>query len=80
MNQSHPHHPLAELVSLMRHDEGARSCTTREQDCTFIRSRPRQAPSLRHNRRNDCCSRLIQVSELVSVYGPRNIADHSADS
>ena len=37
MNQSQVHHPSAELVTLMRLEEGARSCTTREQARAFIR-------------------------------------------
>ena len=37
MNQSHAHHPSADLVNLMRLEEGARSCTTREQALALIR-------------------------------------------
>ncbi len=37
MNHSQAHHPSAELVTLMRLEEGARSCTTREQARAFIR-------------------------------------------
>ena len=37
MNQSHAHHPSADLVNLMRLGEGARSCTTREQARALIR-------------------------------------------
>ena len=37
MNQSHAHHPSADLVNLMRLEEGARSCTTREQARALIR-------------------------------------------
>ena len=36
MHQSQAHHPAAELVTLMRLEEGARSCTTREQARAFI--------------------------------------------
>jgi hypothetical protein len=37
MNQSRPWHPSAELVTLLRLEEGARQCTTREQARAFIR-------------------------------------------
>tara|TARA_B100000073_G_scaffold211611_1_gene175846 strand:- start:96 stop:272 length:177 start_codon:yes stop_codon:yes gene_type:complete len=37
MNQSHGHYLSADLVNLMRLEEGARSCTTREQARAFIR-------------------------------------------
>ena len=37
MNQSNTHHPSSELVNLMRLEEGARSCTTREQARALIR-------------------------------------------
>ena len=37
MNQSHAHHPSADLVNLTRLEEGARSCTTREQALAFSR-------------------------------------------
>ena len=37
MNQGKARHPSAELVTLMRLEEGARSCTTREQARALIR-------------------------------------------
>ena len=37
MNQANARRPSAELVTLMRLEEGARSCTTREQARAFIR-------------------------------------------
>ena len=37
MNQFHGQHPAAELVNLMRLEEGARSCTTRDQARAIIR-------------------------------------------
>ncbi|KZR87546.1 hypothetical protein SynBIOSE41_04367 [Synechococcus sp. BIOS-E4-1] len=37
MNQFHDQHPAAELVNLMRLEEGARSCTTRDQARAIIR-------------------------------------------
>ena len=37
MNQSRPWHPSAELVTLLRLEEGARQCTTREQARALIR-------------------------------------------
>ncbi|KZR82619.1 hypothetical protein [Synechococcus sp. MIT S9504] len=36
MNQFHDQHPAAELVNLMRLEEGARSCTTRDQARAII--------------------------------------------
>ena len=37
MNQFYDQHPAAELVNLMRLEEGARSCTTRDQARAIIR-------------------------------------------
>lgn len=37
MNQFHDQYPAAELVNLMRLEEGARSCTTRDQARAIIR-------------------------------------------